>query len=134
MQLQALREQQIAKDISRRVPSDLTLFGMFFFIMASSGCFYSSLMVFEPSVAAYLDSNNSIVVMSAMSAIQLLATLVIPVANDAVERQGDAMPMVQGCITSMISGIFLFICALTFKSLPLLYLGSIFVGFASQVR
>lgn len=134
MQLQPLRAQIFDTEVSRRVPSDLTLWSIFFIILASSGCFYSSIFVFEPSVAAYLDSSNSIVVISIMTAIQLLVTLVIPVANDAIERQGDAMPMVQGCIISMVSGVLLFICALTLKSLPVLYLGSIFVGFASQVR
>ncbi|KAL3907758.1 MAG: hypothetical protein SGPRY_010057 [Prymnesium sp.] len=134
MQLQSLRAQKYDTEVSRRVPSDFTLWSIFFLILASSGCFYSSIYVLEPSVAAYLDSSNSIVVISIMTAIQLLVTLVIPVANDAIERQGDAMPMVQGCNISMVSGVLLFICALTLKSLPVLYLGSIFVGFASQVR
>lgn len=115
------------------MPSNLMLFRMFFSMVASAGAFYFSLWNLEAPFATYLDNENSDFIVSVMSAIVLASSVAIPIATDNVERQGDAVSTVQLCAGLTAGGIILFMIALSFKSVPVLYLATAAIAFPAQI-
>jgi len=128
-------QQSTLKKSSRAkmpIPHNCGLFAYFSSVNFSGSLYISIMGVLLPALATYLSPEDSLNCLTRLMSLYNVTIFTVPFFCSLAETIGDVKFLIQFCSFLSVSGTFLFVATLAFKSISLAYVCVTFIGISTM--